>query len=151
MSTLAFRFARGEERQALEDLQRRASLVHDAYRAPLLANPGAIHLPLSQLEARQVRVAEEGGQALGLTVVLPRDAQACDLDGLFVEPDRWKRGIGRALVQDTFALALADGARTMHVMANPYAEGFYAKLGFVRTGTVQTQFGIGTKMQCNLA
>ena len=87
---------------------------------------------------------------LGFTAVLPRDAQACDLDGLFVEPDRWKQGIGRALVQDAFALALGSGARTMHVMANPYAEGFYAKLGFVRTGTVQTQFGIGSKMRRNL-
>jgi GNAT superfamily N-acetyltransferase len=151
VSELAFRFARAEERQSLEDLQRRASLVYDAYRAALLANPDAIHLPLSQIEDRRVRVAERDGQALGFTAVLPRDTESCDLDGLFVEPDHWKRGIGRALMQNAFAQETARGARVMHVMANPYAEDFYAKLGFVRAGTVQTAYGIGSKMHCNLA
>ncbi|MBW8708418.1 MAG: GNAT family N-acetyltransferase [Alphaproteobacteria bacterium] len=151
MSALALRFAQPRERQDLEDLQRRASLVYDGYREALLADPGAIHLPLSQIEERRVRLAERDRQVLGFTAVLPGDAESCDLDGLFVEPSHWKRGIGRALLQDAFALALGSGARTMHVMANPYAEGFYTKLGFARTGTVQTQFGIGSKMQRNLA
>jgi GNAT superfamily N-acetyltransferase len=148
--SLVFRFAKPRERQLLEDLQRRASLVYPAYREALLANPGVIHLPLAQLEDRRVRVAEQGGQAAGFIVVLPRDAQTCELDGLFVEPGHWKRGIGRALMLDAFALACAQGARTMEVLANPYAEGFYEKLDFVCIGTMQTQFGIGSKMRRNL-
>ncbi|HSS12641.1 MAG TPA: GNAT family N-acetyltransferase [Rhizomicrobium sp.] len=148
MSELVFRFANADERQSLEELQRRASLVYEAYRAALLANPDVVHLPLPQIQAQQVRVAEQDGVALGFTAVLPRDGNACDLDGLFVEPDCWKRGIGRALMQDAFVLAQA---RVMHVTANPYAEGFYVKVGFVRTGTVPTAFGIGIKMHRNLA
>jgi GNAT superfamily N-acetyltransferase len=151
VSTLLFRFAGPDERQSLEDLQRRSSLVYDAYRDALLANPGAIHLPLSQLEEQRVRVAEREGQALGFTVVLPKGDEACELDGLFVEPQRWKRGIGRALMGDAFALGRAGGATVMNVMANPFAEGFYVKLGFVRTGTVQTMYGIASKMHRNLA
>ena len=58
MSELAFRFAQAEERQSLEDLQRRASLIYDAYRAALLADPGAIHLPLSQIEDAWRKQAE---------------------------------------------------------------------------------------------
>jgi GNAT superfamily N-acetyltransferase len=131
----------------LEELQRRASLVYDDYREALLANPGAIHLPLAQLQARQVRVVELDGQAMGFTVVLPRDGETYELDGLFVEPDHWKRGIGRALMQDAFVLARARGARAMEVLSNPYAEGFYAKQGFLRMGTVQTQFGVAAKMR----
>jgi len=148
--SLAFRFGLAQERETLEDLQRRASMVYDAYRDALRANPGAIHLPLSQLMEQRVRVAERGGRIAGFSVVLPREGEGCELDGLFVEPDWWKSGIGRALMRDAFVLARAQGGRTMHVLANPYAEGFYKKLGFARTGIVQTQLGIGSKMHCPL-
>lgn len=99
-----------------------------------------------QLEDRCVRVAERDGQALGFSVVLPR-SQTAILDGLFVEPDRWKQGIGRALMEDAFVLARAAGAEVMEVLANPYADGFYTRLGFVRIGTVTTPLGIGGKMR----
>ena len=151
VSVWVFRFGLAEERERLEDLQRRASLVYDAYRDALLANPGVIHLPMPQLEEQRVRVAERGGRVAGFSVVLPRADESCELDGLFVEPDHWKSGIGRALMQDAFALARAQGARTMHVLANPYAEGFYKKLGFACTGIVQTQLGIGSKMHRSLS
>lgn len=149
MTGLCFRFADTAERQALEDLQRRAALAYDIYRPALLANPGVIDLPLSQLEDQRVRVAEEAGTARGFSVVLPRD-DLCDLDGLFVEPDSWKRGIGRALMEDAFALGRAGGAWMMEVTANPQAEGFYARLGFARTGLVTTAFGIASKMRRSL-
>jgi GNAT superfamily N-acetyltransferase len=151
MTVLVLRFAGPHERQSLEDLQRRASLVYEVYREALLANPGAIHLPLRQLEDSQVRVAQQDGEVLGFTVILPRGAGVWDLDGLFVEPGHWKRGIGRALMQDAFAQARSNSAKVMEVLANPYAEGFYGKLGFVRTGTAQTAFGIASKMRCKLA
>ena len=146
MSDLRLRFGQPAEREHLEELQRRASLMHDAYRDALLANPDMIALPRWQLEDRCVRVAERDGQALGFSVVLPR-SQTAILDGLFVEPDQWKRGIGRALMEDAFGLARAAGAEVMEVLANPYADGFYARLGFVRTGTVTTPLGIGGKMR----
>jgi GNAT superfamily N-acetyltransferase len=150
VSNLRLRFAEPAEREALEELQRRASLMHDAYRAALLANPDMIDLPRWQLEASRVRVAERDGVTLGFTAVLPRDAETCDLDGLFVEPDLWKRGIGRALMEDAFALARAEGKQVMEVLANPYADGFYVRLGFVRIGTVTTPLGIGAKMRLSL-
>jgi GNAT superfamily N-acetyltransferase len=149
VTELCFRFADASERQALEDLQRRASLAYDIYRPALLANPGVIDLPLSQLEEQRVRVAEESGTVQGFSVVLPR-GDLCDLDGLFVEPDSWKRGIGRALMEDAFALGRAGGAWMMEVTANPQAEGFYARLGFARSGLVTTAFGIASKMRRSL-
>jgi GNAT superfamily N-acetyltransferase len=150
VSGFSFRFGVAAERLRLEELQRRASLIYDAYRDALLANPDAIHLPLSQLEEKQVRVAEQGGLVLGFTAVLSREDGICDLDGLFVEPDRWRRGIGRALLQDAFAQARAGGMAVMEVLGNPYAEGFYVKLGFVRIGTMMSPFGMGLKMRRRL-
>jgi GNAT superfamily N-acetyltransferase len=87
---------------------------------------------------------------LGFTAVLPRGGGVCDLDGLFVEPDCWRRGIGRALMQDAFVQARSGGMAVMEVLGNPYAEGFYVKLGFVRTGTVMLRFGMGLKMHRRL-
>jgi GNAT superfamily N-acetyltransferase len=147
VSDLGLRFGQPAEREQLEDLQRRASLMHDAYREALLANPDLIALPRWQLEENRVRVAERDGRPLGFTAVLPRDGRTCDLDALFVEPDRWKQGIGRALMEDAFVLARAAGAEVMEVLANPYADGFYTRLGFVRIGTVTTPLGIGGKMR----
>jgi GNAT superfamily N-acetyltransferase len=150
VSALCLRFADPSEREALEDLQRRASLMHDAYRAELLANPDLIVLPRWQLETRRVRVAERDNVTLGFSAVLPRDPETCDLDGLFVEPAQWRRGVGRALMEDAFALAWAEGKRTMEVLANPYANDFYLQLGFVPVGIVATPLGGGTQMRRSL-
>jgi GNAT superfamily N-acetyltransferase len=98
VSTPTFRLAVPAERSALEELQRRASLMWEEDRAALLANPDAIELPLEQITGGRTVVAENAGQLLGFSVVLPRDDGDAELDGLFVEPTYWRHGLGRALV-----------------------------------------------------
>jgi GNAT superfamily N-acetyltransferase len=137
---------RPEERAALEDLQRRAALAWADYRSYLLANPDVIALPLAQLREQRVRVAESDGLAVGFAVLLPR-GDICDLDGLFVEPGWWGRGIGRLLVADAAARARELGALAVEAVANPHAEGFYARLGFAVTGMEQTLFGPANRMR----
>ena len=67
MSTeVTIRLARREEHKALEDLQRNASLVWEEYREMLLAHPDAIELPLEQIKAGRVFVAERRGKNPGL-------------------------------------------------------------------------------------
>ena len=129
------------ERQALEDLQRRASLVYESDRENLLAHPDAIELPHAQIAAGQVRVAEVGGRAGGISAWLLRGDGDLELDGLFVEPDRWRCGIGRALVNDLVEIARASGARNIHVIANPNALNFYRAMGFAYSGPAETRFG----------
>lgn len=140
--TLSIRTARPDERNALEDVQRRASLMWDEYRPFLLANPEAIALPLAQVQEGWVRVAEEAGRILGFSALVTR-GRGFDLDGLFVEPEHWGRGVGRALVRD--AIARAGGA-VLTVLANPRAEGFYLRQGFAVTGREQTLFGPANRM-----
>jgi GNAT superfamily N-acetyltransferase len=144
--SLALRFGRPEERSLLEALQRRASLMWEEYRPYLLANPDVIELPLAQLQGGLVRVAELAGQVAGFSALLPKDG-FCELDGLFVEPELWSRGIGRALIADARQSARAVGAATIEVVANPRAEGFYARLGFTVSGQAQTQFGPANRMR----
>src|SRR3954451_10740879 len=92
--SLTLRLARPEEHGELEELQRRASLELPDYREELEANPDAIHLPPAQIANGQVIVAEIDGQLAGFAAIV-----GGELDGLFVEPDLWGRGIGRALLE----------------------------------------------------
>jgi GNAT superfamily N-acetyltransferase len=146
VSGIAIRFGRPDERIALEELQRRASLMWEEYRPYLMANPDVIELPLAQLRENRVRVVEMAGRVAGFSAMLPRHG-FCELDGLFVEPELWGRGVGRALIADALALARAEGAGAMEVVANPRAEGFYKKQGFAVIGRAETQFGSANRMR----
>jgi GNAT superfamily N-acetyltransferase len=143
---LSIRSGRVDERHALEELQRRASLEYSEYRQKLLDNPDIIELPRAHLADGQVRVAEADGRVLGFSVVLPRGAGMFQLDGLFVEPGQWGRGIGKALVGAECKRLAAQGGGRLEVVANPRAEGFYEKLGFAVAGGVITMFGPSRRM-----
>lgn len=131
------------EQPALEALQRRASLNNPGDREALLANPDAIAIPPDQITGGLVFVAEQSGVIAGFSAVLPREDGDMDLDGLFVEPDIWRRGIGRLLVDYAADFARAHGSAALHVVGNPHAEKFYQSCGFELTGTTETRFGPG--------
>ena len=143
MSKLAevqIRPARPDERDELEALQRRASLANEADRPHLEAHPDAIHLPPAQIANGQVMVAELEGRVGGFAAVV-----GGELDGLFVEPDLWRRGIGAALVDAATHEARRKGL-TLSVIANPAARSFYERCGFALEGEAQTRFGPALRM-----
>jgi GNAT superfamily N-acetyltransferase len=146
----SIRDARVEEIGALEHIQERASMIWDDDRPFLLANPGVIVLPLEQVRNRQVRVAVDGDTLLGFSAVLPLGSDAVDLDGLFVDPDHMRGGIGAALVADVAASARAGGASRLEVTANTNALAFYERNGFVIVGEVMTQFRPAPRMHLAL-
>jgi GNAT superfamily N-acetyltransferase len=141
------RTARADERKRLIELQRRASLANDGDRTMVLANPDMIDIPLVQFEEGCVLVAERDGATLGLAVVLPRDDGAAELDGLFVEPQAWRQGIGRHLVEAAGTHARKHGATALHVVANPHAGTFYDACGFEPLGEVKIEFGSALAMR----
>lgn len=141
------RIARLSEQKELEALQLRASLRNPGDREALLGNLYVIELPIEQIERRQVFVIEKASSILGFAVLLPREDGNVELDGLFVEPDVWRRGYGRGLVDYCVQVARSQGASAMHVSANPHAESFYNACGFEMIGTTQTQFGVGWLMR----
>jgi GNAT superfamily N-acetyltransferase len=137
---LILRLAYPDELEALEDLQRRASLELDEYREQLLANPDAIHLPPAQIANGQVIVAELEAEIAGFAAVV-----GGELDGLFVEPELWGRGVGRALVDAATHEARKRGL-TLKVVAQPGARRFYESCGFSIEGDEQTRFGPALRM-----
>lgn len=129
-----------EDHEELEHLQAHASLELPEYRDQLLANPDALHLPPAQIANGQVIVAEYRGQIAGFAAVV-----AGELDGLFVEPDLWGRGIGRALIHAATEAARRKGL-ALTVIANPSARRFYVSCGFSVEGEEQTRFGPAFRM-----
>ena len=138
--SLTLRLAAPGEHLELEELQRRASLELPEYRDQLLAHPDAIHLPPAQIANGQVIVAEVGRAIVGFAAVV-----GGELDGLFVEPDRWGLGIGKALVEAATHEARLSGM-TLKVIAAPRARGFYESCGFTVEGEEQTRFGPALRM-----
>jgi GNAT superfamily N-acetyltransferase len=143
---ITIRAAEAAERGELEALQRRSSMHQPMYRAQLEAHPDAIDLPADSIAAGHVRVAEQEGVAVGFAVLLERIGTGCELDGLFVEPDGMRGGVGRRLVEDVGRIARERGAKTIDVVANPQAIAFYEAVGFVTTGEAQTRFGPAPRM-----
>jgi GNAT superfamily N-acetyltransferase len=143
----SFRLAVPAERRALEDLQRRASLVWEEDRDALLANPDAIELPLEQITDGRTIVAENVGGLLGFAVVLRRDDGDAELDGLFVDPTQWRHGIGRELLEQAERIAASEGAASLWVTANTRALEFYGACGFVTVGEVATRFRPAPRMR----
>jgi GNAT superfamily N-acetyltransferase len=138
--TLTLRYAEPDEHETLEALQWRASCELSEYRDQLMANPDAVHLPPSQIANGQVIVAELEGQIAGFAAVV-----GGELDGLFVEPDLWGRGIGRILV-DAATHEARDRGLALTVIAAPSARIFYETCGFTVEGEAETRFGPAIRM-----
>ena len=137
---LIIRLARPEEREDLEALQRRASMALPEYRAQLEAHPDAVDLPAEQIAHGHVLVAELDGEIAGFAAVV-----GSELDGLFVEPEHWRRGIGSALVEAATHDARRRGL-SLSVTAGPNARAFYENCGFAVEGEAQTRFGPALRM-----
>ena len=146
----SIRPARLDEQEMLESLQRRASLNNPGDREAILANPDAIAVPIEQLTDGCVFVAERDGVVAGFAAVVPRSDGGAELDALFVEPQLWKQGVGRQLVDHVAQVARVRAATFLHVIGNPHAEGFYISCGFTITGTIETRFGVGLAMRRSL-
>lgn len=143
------RDARSGEARALEELQRRSSLVWEEYREQLLAHPDAISLPERAITDGTVRVACGPERVLGFSVAVSSadPAGPDELDGLFVEPDAMRGGVGRALIADVADRAARRGVRVVEVTANPRALEFYRAVGFRDLHEVPTRFGPGLRMR----
>ena len=150
MARTKIRLANTNEREHLEALQWRASLNNEGDRLALLEHPDAIELPLSKIENGLVFVAEGEDCIKGFAAILLREDGNIELDALFIEPEHWKQGIGRALVEHCAAAAQAKGATCLYVTGNTHAEGFYLSCDFKPIGTIDTSFGVGLLMEKTL-
>jgi len=132
----------------LRALYRRSSLSNEGDRANLLAHPDALEWPGSSVDEGRTIVAIDagsGGRIVGFATTF--DASAfVELEDLFVDPERKRQGIGRALVGAVLAVAREHGFERIEVTANTHALAFYESVGFVVEGETTTRFGTAPRM-----
>lgn len=144
---IVIRRADPSDREALVELNRRSALANPSDRAQLMEHPDAIDLPREHLLEHRVLLAMVDGRVQGFATVLPRPDGEAELDALFVEPQAWRRGIGKALVDGCLAEAARGGAKALHVIGNPHAQAFYDACGFATCGIKDMPFGKGILMK----
>jgi N-acetylglutamate synthase-like GNAT family acetyltransferase len=81
-----------------------------------------------------VYVAENSGRVCGYYSLEHPDGDQIMLENLFIDPEFMGSGAGRALLHHALALAASLGYRSVCLESDPHAEGFYLKMGAVRTG-----------------
>jgi N-acetylglutamate synthase-like GNAT family acetyltransferase len=70
------------------------------------------------------------GEVAGMVALGPSEQpDTLDLDKLFVEPQRIRTGVGRALLAHAIIEAKRRGAERLTILADPYAAGFYERHG----------------------
>ena len=92
-------------------------------------------------------VAEDAGQLAGFTVCGPSSFfffvwEFCEIYTLFVSPERWRRGAGRALMRSALDDLRRRGYRRCTVWsfaANDRANAFYEACAFARDGAERTE------------
>jgi GNAT superfamily N-acetyltransferase len=125
---------------AAASVYRRASLSNAGDRDNLLAHPEYLILAPEGLAEGRTYVAEEDGSVVGFATWAETDG-TIELEDLFVDPDRRRRGIATALVSRIVEVLRARRVPCLEVTANPHAQEFYSAAGFVDCGVAETAFG----------
>lgn len=142
-TVIEIRQAGSADHEILVTLQSRAALENEGDLDALLAHPESISLPMAQINAGQVLVAVTGGSVVGFASLVFRHDSDIELDGLFVEPAKWRNGVGRALIEASCRFAKQLNATALHLVGNPHARDFYAACGFDEIGAEETELGEG--------
>ena len=133
---MIIRKAAAEDADALTDLAHRAK-SHWGYPASWMREWDAqLTILPGYIELHEVWVAERGGAVVGMCALENRGHGRWNLEHVWVEPDVHRAGIGRDLVQRALDDARSRGGCVVELLADPYAAGFYDRLGARRAGDV---------------
>src|SRR3954453_18222563 len=134
MDVCTVRGAKPEEQRELTRLCVRATMHAGHDEAFIDRTMPALTITVPSITANYVRVAQDGSnQVVGVVWVTPTALQGiAQLHGLYVDPARWKRGIGRVLFETAVTRAKEMKAGAIIISAEPSAEGFYKRMGAIR-------------------
>jgi GNAT superfamily N-acetyltransferase len=132
---LALRTPRPDEAVALTELCLRSKAVWGYDEHFLEACRDELTITPEKMRSSDFQVAESDGCVVGVAQITLK-GEIAELSTLFVEPTRLRCGAGRQLVD--WAKRTARGADANHLLieADPYAAGFYRRMGAIDAGTV---------------
>jgi N-acetylglutamate synthase-like GNAT family acetyltransferase len=132
---MLIRRAKSADADTLSELAHRAK-AHWGYPAAWMREWDAqLTILPGYLELHDVWVVEDGGQLVGMCALEDRHDR-WHLEHVWVEPRMHKRGFGRALVTHALEEAWSRHGGVVELLADPYASGFYERLGARRSGDV---------------
>jgi GNAT superfamily N-acetyltransferase len=125
------RRAREGEAACLSALAFRAKASHGYTRAFMEACRAELTITPKDFAQRAFWVAEisGGGTILGFAGLWPNADGVCEVDPIYVEPLRQAFGVGRALWEMLERHAREAGAERLALDSDPYAVGFYERMG----------------------
>lgn len=129
------RRATADDADALSDLAHRAK-AHWGYPATWMREWDAqLTIIPGYLEMHDVWVSEEAGSIVGMCALEDRQDR-WNMEHVWVDPAAHGRGVGRALVLHALEEARRRHAGVVELLSDPYASGFYERLGARRAGEV---------------
>ena len=136
MQAYTIREAQAQDQRELTRLCVRATIHAGQDEAFIDRIMPVLTISLPMIGSGCVQVAQnESGEIAGVAVVMPTALLGIALlYSLYVEPAEWKRGAGRELFGAAAVRARALKAGALMIYANPWAQGFYERLGAVRIG-----------------
>jgi GNAT superfamily N-acetyltransferase len=90
--------------------------------------------------AAEIYVADDDGRAVGWLALVAR-GDVCEVDHLWIEPERIRQGVGTLLFRFAVERARELGASRLELESEPNAVGFYEKLGATRVGETVGSWG----------
>jgi GNAT superfamily N-acetyltransferase len=83
-------------------------------------------------------VACIGDEVVGFYALIIQGDKAI-LEHMWIMPDRIGTGLGKVLFSHAAGAAQRIGAKTIEIESDPYAEGFYKRMGAKRVGEVSSE------------
>jgi N-acetylglutamate synthase-like GNAT family acetyltransferase len=132
---MVIRRATADDSDALTDLAHRAK-AHWGYPATWMREWDAqLTIIPGYLEMHDVWVADRNGTVIGMCALEDR-GNRWSLEHVWVAPSAHGEGIGRTLVMTALHEARRRHRGVVELLADPFASGFYEKLGARRAGDV---------------
>lgn len=128
------------ERESLNDIQVRVSLMWPDYRRRLFDDPDWIGVDEQHIHEGRVLVIESRGEAAGFLTVHAREDGDAEIR-LFVDPGHWGSNIPHLLVEAAADFARDDGADHLWVVTTEAGVAFYEGFNFERAGQEITAHG----------
>jgi N-acetylglutamate synthase-like GNAT family acetyltransferase len=87
------------------------------------------------IRTHEVFAAIIDGEIAGCCALVLTDSLA-EIEHMWIRPEQMGSGVGRALFEHARARAVERGANALELSADPYAEGFYVRMGAKRIGEI---------------
>ena len=137
MTELTTRRATRDDSDALTAIAR-AAKAHWGYPSDLLDLWGEdLTITPAFITENLVLCAVEDGIIVGFAAARPCD-DGWELEHLWVMPDHMAHGVGRRLFAEVVEALRALGVRSLRIVSDPHAEGFYRHMGARVVGEVES-------------